>query len=183
MKRGALALLLALYGASPAWALTSAWVSWVMDGDTVLLLPEGQHEALKWRITGIDAPEICQSGGEAAREALVARVMRRTVQSAPQGQDVYGRQIGRLLRDGQDVGAEMVAAGMAWAWQHRTGRGPYATLQRQAQRDQRGLFAVRETAMSPAVFRQFHGSCHSDEDKKPGAPVQRVPQTGQAGSR
>lgn len=183
MKRGALALLLALCGASPAWALTLAWVSWVMDGDTVLLLPEGQHEALKWRITGIDAPEICQSGGEAAREALVARVMRRTVQIEPQGQDVYGRQIGRLLRDGQDVGAEMVAAGMAWAWQHRTGRGPYATLQRQAQRDQRGLFAARETAMSPAVFRQFHGSCHSDEDKKPGAPVQRVPQTGQAGSR
>lgn len=174
MKRCALVLaLLGLGAAAPAWALATAWVSWVMDGDTVLLVPDGQHEALKWRIAGIDAPEICQAGGEAAREALVARVMRHTVQIEPQGQDVYGRQIGRLLRDGQDVGAEMVAAGMAWAWQHRTGRGPYAALQKQAQHDRRGLFAARETAMSPAVFRQFHGSCHSEEDKKPGAPVQR----------
>lgn len=154
-----------------------------MDGDTVLVLPEGRHEALKWRISGIDAPELCQSGGEAAREALVARVLRRQVEIEPQGQDVYGREIGRLWLDGQDVGAQMVRSGMSWAWQHRVGRGPYAALQKQAQRERRGVFAERETPMSPALFRQFHGSCYSDEDKKLGAPVQRVPQTGQAGSR
>lgn len=173
MKRGLLCLWLGLGLAVPAWALESAWVSWVMDGDTVLLLPEGRHEALKWRIGGIDAPEICQPGGEAAREALMGRVLRRTVQIEPQGQDVYGREIGRLWLDGQDVGAAMVRSGMAWAWQHRAGRGPYAALQKQAQRDRQGLFAARETAMSPALFRQFHGSCHTDEDRKPGAPVQR----------
>ncbi len=172
---------LALLWAVPACALESAWVSWVMDGDTVLLVPEGQHEALKWRIAGIDAPETCQPGGEAAREALIGQVLRRTVQIEAQGQDVYGRQIGRLWLGEQDVGAEMVRTGMAWAWQHRAGRGPYAALQKQAQRERRGVFAARETAMSPALFRQFHGSCHDEGDK--GAPVQRVPQTGQAGSR
>jgi len=174
---------LALLWAVPACALESAWVSWVMDGDTVLVLPEGRREALKWRIAGIDAPELCQPGGEAAREALIGRVLRRTVQIEPQGQDVYGREIGRLWLDGVDVGAELVRSGMAWAWQHRSGRGPYAALQREAQRERRGVFAAREAAMSPALFRQFHGSCHSEEDKKPGAPVQRVPHTVQAGSR
>jgi len=174
---------LGLLWAAPAWALESAWVSWVMDGDTVLLLPEGRHGALKWRISGIDAPELCQPGGEAAREALVARVLRHTVQIEPQGQDVYGRDIGRLWRDGQDVGAELVRSGMAWAWQHRAGRGPYAALQRQAQQDKRGLFAALETAMSPALFRQFHGSCQAAGDQGPGAPVQRAAQTGQARSR
>lgn len=172
-----------LMWALPVGALESAWVSWVMDGDTVLLLPEGRHEPLRWRIVGIDAPERCQPGGEAAREALLMRVMHRWVQIDAQAQDVYGREIGRLWRDGQDVGAEMVRSGMAWAWQHRTGRGPYAVLQKQAKRERRGLFAARETAMSPAVFRQFHGSCHAQEDAPKGAPVQRVPQTGQAGSR
>lgn len=169
--------------AAPVWALESAWVSWVMDGDTVLLVPEGEAVPLKWRLSGLDAPEICQAGGEAARDALIARVLRRTVRIEALAEDVYGRQLGRLWLDGQDVGAQMVRTGMAWAWQHRSGRGPYAALQRQAQRQRVGVFAAREAPMSPALFRQFHGSCHGDEDKPTGAPVQRVPQTGQAGSR
>ena len=91
------------------------------------------------------------------------------------------RPLGQLWVGDLDVGAEMVRTGQAWAWSHRTGRGPYAALQRQAQREQRGLFAARETAMSPAVFRQFHGSCHAPSEAQ--TKVERVPQTGQAGSR
>lgn len=167
----------------PAWALEEAWVSWVMDGDTVLLLPDGQREAVRFRIQGIDAPESCQSGGEQAREALMALVLRRHVQFEPHGQDSYGRQLGRLRQGELDVGAQMVRSGWAWAWSHRTGRGPYAALQREAQRERRGLFAAQEPAMSPAVFRQFHGSCHAQDGGTAQPPVQRVPQTGQSGSR
>jgi len=162
-----------------AWPL--AWVSWVMDGDTVLLVPDGEREPVKLRIQGIDAPESCQPGGERARNALIDRVLRKTVQVESHGVDSYGRQLGKLWVGDEDVGAEMVRAGWAWAYSFRTGRGPYAALQREAQRERRGLFAARETAMSPAVFRQFHGSCHAETEGQ--APVQRVPQTGQAGSR
>jgi endonuclease YncB( thermonuclease family) len=166
----------------PVQATRHAWVSWVVDGDTVLLLPQGEHEALKWRIEGIDAPESCQPGGEAARDALIDLTLRKVVDIQTQGQDVYGRQVGRLWVDGQDVGAELVRSGMAWAWSHRTGRGPYAAQQREAQHARRGLFAAGQSAMSPAVFRQFHGSCHEAQEGL--APVQRTaPQTGQAGSR
>ena len=66
--------------------------------------------------------------------------------------------LGRLA--GQDVGAEMVRSGMAWAYRYRVGAGPYAKLQKAAQKDKRGLFAASETAMAPTVFRQFHGICH-----------------------
>jgi micrococcal nuclease len=166
----------------PAHALQQAWVSWVMDGDTVLLVPEGGGEPYRLRLQGIDAPESCQSGGERAREALIAQVQRRQVHVELQGQDTYGRHVGRLWLAEQDVGAEMVRSGWAWAYSYRTGRGPYAALQREAQRMQRGLFDTRETAMSPAVFRQFHGPCH--EGARSGqAPVRRMPQTGQPGSR
>ncbi|TXI62470.1 MAG: thermonuclease family protein [Limnohabitans sp.] len=154
-----------------------------MDGDTVLLLPEGEREPVKFRIQGMDAPESCQPGGEGARDALMALVLRRTVQVEPHGHDSYGRQLGRLLVNDQDVGAEMVRSGWAWAYSYRTGRGPYSALQRDAERGRRGLFAARETAMSPAVFRQFHGSCHGEDKPMVQAPVQRVPQTGHAGSR
>lgn len=180
----ALALALwACWAAGPARAMERAWVSWVMDGDTVLLLPEGEREPVKFRIQGMDAPESCQPGGERARDALMALVLRRTVQVEPHGHDSYGRQLGRLLISDQDVGAEMVRSGWAWAYSYRTGRGPYAALQRDAERGRRGLFAARETAMSPAVFRQFHGSCHGEDKPTVQAPVQRVPQTGHAGSR
>ena len=176
---GALVWLLAW----PAWPFGQAWVSWVMDGDTVLLVPTGEREPVNFRIQGMDAPESCQPGGERSRDALIALVLRRTVQVEVLGQDSYGRQLGRLRLDGQDVGAEMVRAGWAWAYSYRTGRGPYAALQREAERERRGVFAARQSPMSPALFRQFHGSCHADEGAEAQAPVRRVPQTGQSGSR
>lgn len=171
--------------AGPVHALQNAWVSWVMDGDTVLVLPEGAHEAVRLRMVGIDAPETCQPGGEEARNALIAQVHRRTVQIETLGRDSYDRQLGRLWREGQDVAAEMVRTGHAWAYSHRVGRGPYAALQREARRERRGLFAARESAMPPPLFRQFHGSCHEEGGAL--APSQtlkgRVPHTGQPGSR
>lgn len=167
----------------PAPALEQAWVSWVMDGDTVLLVPADEGAPVKFRLQDIDAPEACQPGGEGSRDALIAWVLRRTVSVELKGHDSYGRQLGRLRLDEQDVGAEMVRSGWAWAYSTRTGRGPYAALQREAERARRGLFAAPETAMSPALFRQFHGSCHADPTGPVQAPVRRVPQTGQAGSR
>jgi endonuclease YncB( thermonuclease family) len=130
-----------------------------MDGDTVVLVREGQREPVRVRIDGIDAPETCQSGGSEARDALIRLALRKSVQVLDRGQDSYGRQIGRLSVDGVDLGAEMVRSGMAWAYRFRTGQGPYAGLQRQAQKQKRGLFAASDAAMSPHVFRKFHGSC------------------------
>lgn len=141
--------------------VTTAWVSWVMDGDTLLLVPQGQKEPVKVRVDGIDAPESCQPGGEAAREAMIRLAMRKTVQVREFGQDHYGRQVAQVSIDGVDLGAEMVRTGMAWAYRYRAGAGPYAKLQKRAQEDQRGLFGASETAMTPAVFRKFHGSCHA----------------------
>ena len=142
--------------ASEVW---TGWVSWVMDGDTVLLVREGQHEPVKLRIDGIDAPETCQPGGPEARDAMIRLALRKSVQVVDHGQDVYGRQIGRLSADGVDLGAEMVRSGMAWAYSYRTGQGPYAGLQRQAEKQKKGIFAAKDAAMSPALFRKFHGSC------------------------
>jgi endonuclease YncB( thermonuclease family) len=93
---------------------------------------------------------------------MIRLTLRKPVLVVNHGQDVYGRQIGRLLMDDVDLGAEMVRSGMAWAYRFRTGKGPYAGLQRQAQKQKIGLFAAPEAAMSPPVFRKFHGACHGD---------------------
>ena len=153
-----LSLLLSSAGAIAA--PRPGWVSWVMDGDTLLLVPQGQKAPVKVRMDGIDAPETCQPGGEASRDAMIRLALRQSVQVQVLGQDHYGRQVARVSLDGLDLGAEMVRTGMAWAYRFKTGKGPYARWQRQAQQQRIGLFAAKETAMSPPVFRQFHGSCH-----------------------
>lgn len=137
------------------------WVSWVMDGDTVVLVRAGQTEPVRLRIDGVDAPETCQPGGMASRDALIRLALRKEVLVTDLGQDSYGRQVGRLTVEGVDLGAQMVGSGMAWAYHFRTGRGPYAPLQRVAQKEKRGLFAAEGAAMSPAVFRRFHGACQA----------------------
>ena len=130
-----------------------------MDGDTVLVVRPNHQEPVKLRLDALDAPETCQSGGAAARDAMIALALRKPVQVQLLGHDSYGRDIGRLSVDGVDLGAEMVRSGMAWAYRFRTGRGPYAALQRQAQKEKRGVFAGREEPMSPALFRKFNGRC------------------------
>ena len=145
---------------APAQAdVWTGWVSWVMDGDTVLVVRPGQQEPVKLRLDAVDAPETCQPGGAAARDAMMALALRKSVQVQSLGHDSYGRVIGRLTVNGVDLGAEMVRSGMAWAYRFRTGRGPYAALQRQAQKEKRGVFAGREEPMSPSLFRKFNGSC------------------------
>jgi micrococcal nuclease len=155
-------LVLMVWGVSAAQASESwvGWVSWVMDGDTVLLVRQGQTEPVKLRIDGIDAPEACQPGGAEARDAMVVLALRKRVQVLDVGLDSYGRHVGRLNLDGVDLGAEMVRTGMAWAYRFHTGKGPYASLQRQAQKQKIGVFGAHEGAMSPPVFRKFHGTCH-----------------------
>lgn len=155
------ALLCACALGTPACAeVRSGWVSWVMDGDTLLVVLDDQHEPVKVRVKDIDAPESCQPGGEAAREAMIALALRQRVDVDLRAEDVYGRQVARVMRGELDLGAEMVRTGMAWAYRFKTGKGPYARWQRQAQQQRMGLFSAKETAMSPPVFRQFHGSCH-----------------------
>jgi endonuclease YncB( thermonuclease family) len=90
---------------------------------------------------------------------MIRMTLRKSVQVTDLGFDSYGRQVGRLSADGVDVGAEMVRSGMAWAYRFKTGRGPYAALQRSAQKEKKGVFSASEAAMSPPVFRRFHGAC------------------------
>lgn len=139
-----------------------ATVVHVTDGDTVWvelgdagLLPGGR---VKVRIDGIDAPESCQMGGPEARAALAQRLYGRTVRIHLHRQDAYARWLGRLRHEGEDVGAWMVAQGLAWSYRPPSGRGPYDAEEAQAREARRGLFAHPDP-MPPRVFRQWHGPC------------------------
>ena len=142
--------------ASPVWAWQGK-VTRITDGDSLWVRPAEGGQPVKLRIDGIDAPEICQAGGQAARKALAARLASRTVWVQTRRQDDYGRALATVLLDEEDMAAWMVSQGHAWAY--RQGSGVYRALQLQAQSAGRGLFADRN-AIHPRIFRQRNGSCY-----------------------
>lgn len=135
-----------------------ARVTRVFDGDTLWVqpLPGGRYSKL--RLDGIDAPEICQSGGEASRAALAGRVLQQVVTVHERARDDYGRALVRLSHAGEDVGALMVRQGQAWSYRWRHSDGPYAVDEAQARGQKKGLFAAAAPE-SPRDFRRRHGPC------------------------
>ncbi|WP_168173544.1 thermonuclease family protein [Polaromonas sp. A23] len=131
----------------------------VTDGDTFWVRLAGGGKPVPVRIDGIDAPEICQAGGQAARAALASRVARRTVTLAVRRHDDYGRAVASVRVGGEDIAGWMVGQGHAWSYHYGREGGPYLKLQGQAQAARKGLFSDPH-ALAPRFFRKQHGSCH-----------------------
>ena len=136
----------------------TARVTRVFDGDTVWVKPLAGGPYRKLRLDGIDAPEICQRDGAAARDALAARVLRQVVQVRVHASDTYGRGLARLTHQGDDINGWLVQRGWAWSYRWRTGEGPYAALEERARGAGTGLFAD-PAAQTPREFRRVHGPC------------------------
>jgi endonuclease YncB( thermonuclease family) len=136
-------------------------VTYVADGDTVYVRQTGQQSPQAVRLLGIDAPEICQQGGPASRQALQSLLLGQSVTLMRQGRDSFGRELAIVYWQGQDVGRWMVQQGLAWS--HRFGRdaGPYATDEGAARAARLGLFAQPDP-LPPHRFRRRHGSCKID---------------------
>ena len=132
-------------------------VSHVTDGDTLWVRPADKaRKPLRVRLQGIDAPERCQAAGGAARRALQRRVLHRAVVVEVAGRDRYHRVIGRVLMQGEDLGAWLVRHGHAWSERQRGAATVYASEEREARAHHRGLFADHR-AVEPRVFRDRQG--------------------------
>lgn len=145
----------------PACVQARVWtgvVTHVSDGDTLWLKPVDGSAPRKVRLLGLDAPELCQAGGAAARAALQGLVAGKPVQVKANFQDTYGRDLARLLVDDRDVGAALVSAGHAWSSRWQNSRGPYAAQEASARSARLGLFAD-PAAQLPRDFRKQHGPC------------------------
>lgn len=166
MTRRFLSAVLALLWASSAAAAAAeagaevyaARVSRVFDGDTVWVRPMDGGRYRKLRIDGIDAPEICQPGGTASRDALAGRVLEQVVTVSVRRYDDYGRGLAKLTHQGDDVAAWMVVQGQAWSYRWRRSLGPFKDEEERARRMRKGLFA-EATPELPREFRQRHGPC------------------------
>ena len=139
-------------------------VTRVSDGDTLWLRPEISSsrgltdKPIKLRLKGVDAPERCQPWGQQSQVALSEKTLNRRVRWYADERDDYGRRLGHVWLDGEDVGAWMVSQGHAWSYRFRGADGPYAEQESAARQSRRGLFADTN-AVQPRQFRKSNGPC------------------------
>lgn len=155
-----LLFVLCLTASAQARETISGQVSYVTDGDTLWVQPDGAGLALKVRIEGVDAPEICQQGGVMARDWLMRLTLHKHVTLKVEHYDQWGRALATLTLDGKDLGAQIVRAGQGWSYSWRRKAGPYAAEETLARQLRQGVFSVSRPE-SPREFRKRHGSCHT----------------------
>jgi hypothetical protein len=119
------------------------------------------------RLGGIDAPELAQPGGDAAREALRALADGEAVRVVGAANDRYGRRIAEiLLPDGRSLNRLQVEAGHAWQYRQYSDDVTLRALETWAREGRRGLWQQA----SPQPPWEFRHPPRGDSQPPPAAP-------------
>ena len=114
----------------------SAKVVKISDGDTITILQN--KEQTKVRLYGIDAPEKKQDYGQKSRQFLASLIAGQVVEVELKGKDRYKRTLGIIHHKGQDINAQMVLNGYAWAYVKYS--RIYVDQEKTARKNKRGLW-------------------------------------------
>lgn len=147
MRKALICLLLALACTARAETITGMVVG-ITDGDTITVLDADKVQH-KIRLAGIDAPEKKQPFGNRSKESLSALVFDKTVNVETEKRDRYGRQVGKVLANGQDVNLAQVERGMAWF---------YRQYQREQSPNDQRLYEAAEDAAKAGKRGLWHDS-------------------------
>jgi len=129
-------------------------VIYVGDGDSITLLDE-QQQRHRIRLAEIDAPELGQAYGQASRRALKNLISQQQVRIHLLDTDQYGRIVGIVYFNDQDVSAYMLAQGMAWAYPRFLRRHELQQIEQEARKYRRGLWQQPEhQRIAPWTWRQ-----------------------------
>lgn len=147
---------LCFFFSTAALANFSGEVVRILDGDTVEVLVE--KRPVRVRLADIDAPEKKQPFGTKSTQALAALIFRQHVQVIDHGKDATPtkRTLGTIMLGTKNVNAQMVAAGMAWAYRYKgqPTNPDMAKLEAQAKQQRVGLWADKNP-VEPWMFRRM----------------------------
>lgn len=150
----------ARHGEGPAGSGEAATVTRIIDGDTLDVTLDDTRQTQRVRILGINTPEIAhargqsdQCGGRAATDRLEGTLPPGTAvtlvaDSRSDRTDRYGRALRYLeTPDGDDVGAQLITDGYAYAWKPNSAPNPdrwddYRDATRTAQSTRAGSWAT-----------------------------------------
>ena len=134
--------------------------TYVQDGDSLKLIPDGETEEVRVRLYGIDAPEKGQEFSNQSREHLRKLTLKKNIRVEVQDTDRYGRYIGKVYVGSTYVNQEMLRAGLAWYYGHHADNNKDADLQKAQQRARKaakGLWSNPD-AVNPRQFREKNGT-------------------------
>lgn len=126
----------------------------IYDGDTITALTS-QKEKIKIRLYGIDAPELKQPFGKASKRHLIDLISNKSLNINEKGKDKYGRTLAVLYNGDQDINAQMVIDGYAWAYDKFS--KDYVAFQQNAQLLKKGLW-IDKDVVRPSDFRKLKKS-------------------------
>ena len=135
-------LVLALVAACPtlSWADFVARVVTVHEGDRLTIRHDGRSETIY--LKGIDCPELKQPYGKQAKHATAAYVGNREIVVQALTRDKQGRVSAEvLLRDGRNVGRELLKEGLAWWQRSDSGDRSLELLEELARASGKGLWS------------------------------------------
>lgn len=117
----------------------------VADGDTITVLDTHKNQH-KIRLQGIDAPEKSQPYGQKSKQSLYQLVHSQMVSIEFQNKDKYGRIVGKVILNGNDICFEQIKLGMAWHYkryqseQPKEDRETYSQAEQSAKSQSLGLW-------------------------------------------
>lgn len=111
----------------------------VSDGDTITILT-GDKKPVRIRLENIDTPEHGQPYGTQARNFTNTLVYSKFVKVHSSGQDQYGRTLGTIYLNDQNVNKAIVQNGYAWAYRRYLQDSSYISLENDAKSHKRGLW-------------------------------------------
>jgi len=148
----------------PAYAVSGQFqVSRVIDGDTIRVRDRNEKRMII-RLVGIDAPEASSSKNsqgqpfsQQATKHLAGLVLGRSVIIKYFGEDRYGRVLGEVFVDGENVNLQMVKDGLAEVYQgppaFKQNLEPYNHAQYEARQSKKGVWQLGEKYVSPRKWR------------------------------
>lgn len=134
----------------------------VADGDTITVL-DSTNTQHKIRLGGIDAPEKKQAFGNVSKKSLSDLVFNKQVEVEWHKEDRYGRKVGKVLVNNEDINLEQIKRGLAWFYKKYKGelvqedRIAYVQAQQDAEANQVGLW-VDQHPIPPWDFRKIKSS-------------------------
>jgi endonuclease YncB( thermonuclease family) len=114
----------------------------VIDGDTfVFQTPEG---SLTVRMLGTDAPENDQPFSKESAEFL-SQYLHKDALFKRQGTDIYGRALGTLFIEEQDINLLSIKGGYSWHFKRYSSDQQYADAENYARKNKLGLWSLSDT--------------------------------------
>lgn len=130
----------------------------VADGDTITIL-DGTNTQHKIRLNGIDAPEKSQAFGNVSKRSLSDMVFNQQVDVDWLKEDRYGRKVGKVLLNNEDVNLKQIKRGLTWYFKKyksdvaQEDRITYVQAQQEAEANKTGLW-VDPNPIPPWDFRK-----------------------------